>query len=185
MKTLDCIYTRSSVRTYKSEQVPENDIKEILKAGSYAASGMNRQPLRYVVIQDKQVINELSETIKSTFLNNSDGTNSFAIEKMKDPDYSIFHKAPTLIFTFAAPNAVTPVEDGSLSVANMMLSAHEMGYGTCFIGFAAMLGEMKDFREMCKAPEDHKYLSCMSLGIPEGKVETHPKNDVNILNWKK
>jgi len=177
---LENIYSRSSVRKYKNEQVPDGDIKEILKAGSYAASGMNRQPLRFAVVQDKDLITNLSNEIKGIV---AGGAAPELKAKLLDPNYNIFHNAPTLIFTFASPDALTPVEDGSLAVSNMMLAAHSMNYGTCFIGFAAPLGNSDDFRKLCNVPEDHKYLSCVCLGTPEGIPEKHPKNDVKILNW--
>ena len=158
-------------------------MREILKAGSYAASGMNRQPLRFAIIQNKNIIDGLSEKIKEEFLKNSDGSNAGAVTKLSDPNYSIFHRAPTLIFVFAAPNALTPIEDGSLAVGNMMLAANSMGYGTCFIGFAAALGGSKEFKESCNIPHDHSYVACMCLGTPEGRPETHPKNDVVINQW--
>ena len=185
MDTMDCIYSRCSVRSYSEEQVPESIMKEILKAGSYAASGMNRQPLRFVVVQNREIIKRLSEKVKSDFLKNSDGSNSWAIAKMNDPSYHLFHNAPTLVFVFAAPDALTPIEDGSLAVGNMMLAANSMGYGTCFIGFARALDGSKGFRECCKVPDDHTYVACMCLGKPKGEPEKHPKNDVQIVNWMK
>jgi Nitroreductase len=177
---LENIYGRSSVRKYKREQVPDDDIKEILKAGSYAASGMNRQPLRFVVIQEEKMIECLNDKLKETHLKTA---SSEFRDRLSNPDYNIFHKAPALIFVFAAPDAVTAVEDGALAVSNMMLAACSMNYGTCFIGLATPLGNYDDFRKKCGVPEDHRYLSCMCLGTPDGVPEKHPKNDVKLLNW--
>ena len=177
---LENIYGRSSVRKYKREQIPDDDLKEILKAGSYAASGRNRQPLRFTILQDKKVIRDFDERLKEIYAR--EAAPEFKA-MLSDSDYSIFHNAPTLIFTFASSDAVTPIEDGSLAVSNMMLAAHSMNYGTCFIGLAVPLDNFDDFRKICNASDDLKYLSCICLGIPDGTPEKHPKNDVKILNW--
>jgi len=187
-EALKNIYARASVRKYKSDMVPEGDIKEIIKAGFHAANGMNRQAIEFVVIENKgsifkynrKAINIFAEMVKAS------GQSNPMIEKMvDDPKADIFYGAPALVFVFTNPSAVTPVEDGSLAVGNMMLAAHSMGYGTCFIGFASGLGDDKEFRKECNVPDGHRYIACMTLGKPDGKVEAHPRSEVKILKWIK
>ena len=182
------IYTRASVRKYRSDKVPEGDIKEILKAGFHAANGMNRQAIEFAVMENKDFISKYNRKAIDLYAEKmrASGQSNPMIEKMaKDPKTDIFYGAPTLIFVFANPSAVTPVEDGSLAVGNMMLAAHSMGYGTCFIGFASFLGDDMEFRKECNAPDGHKCIACMILGKPDGEVETHSRSEVKILNWIK
>ncbi len=185
MDIFDAIYGRSSVRRYKKEKVPEKDVEEILKAGFHAANGMNAQALRFVVMQDQKKISEFSNKARLTLLNSGANFPPHIMERMKDPSMDIFHGAPSLIFIFASPEALTPVEDGSLAAGNIMLAAHAMGYGTCFIGFAGALGNDPEFRKECNVPEDHRHIACLLLGKPEGDVEKHPRSDVKILKWMK
>ncbi|MDR3074524.1 MAG: nitroreductase [Candidatus Methanoplasma sp.] len=186
--TLRSIYGRSSVRKYKEDKVPEEDIREILKAGFHAANGMNRQAIEFAVMENKnsrskysrKAISRLAEEAKAA------GHSNPMIERMAaDPASDIFYGAPAVIFVFADQNAVTPVEDGSLAVGNMMLAAHSMGYGTCFIGFAAGLGGDDEFLKECGVPDNHRYIASMILGKPDGDIDKHPRSDVRVLKWIK
>ena len=181
-ETLGSIYGRASVRKYKAEKVPDEDVKEILKAGFHAANGLNRQALEFVVMENKETIQKYSKKGAAIF-----------IEMMKasgqpgpiNPPADMFYGAPAIIYVFANPTALTPVEDGSLAVGNMMLAAHSMGYGTCFIGFAAGLGYDEEFRNECKVPEGHSFVACMILGKPDGNIERRPRPEPKILCWNK
>jgi len=187
-ETLKNIYSRASVRKYKADKVPDGDIKEILRSGFHAANGMNRQAVEFVVIEDKDVISRYNRKAISLYaeMMRAMGQPNPMIESMaNDPKADIFYGAPTVIFVFTGPSAVTPIEDGSLAVGNMMLAAHSMGYGTCFIGFASGLGNDNAFRKECSVPDSHKYIACMILGKPEGDVEKHSRSEVKILKWVK
>ena len=182
------IYSRASVRKYKADKIPDDDIREILKAGFHAANGMNRQALEFAVIENKETIkkyNRKAIILYSEMLKAAGHTNPMVENLVKDPNADIFHGAPILIFVFSNPSAVTPVEDGSLAVGNMMLAAHSLGFGTCFIGFAWGLGNDDEFRKEINLPDDHKYLACMTLGKPDGEVATHSRSAVKILKWIK
>lgn len=187
MNVMDAIYGRSSVRNYKNEQIPEEDIREILKAGFHAPNGMNCQSIRFVVIQDPKYISELNTTVKVKLLASEHAQNypQHILASLNDPKSSVFHGAPTLIFLFSTPEVATPTEDGALAVGNMMLAAYSMGYGTCFVGFAGVLGEDDEFRKKCDIPKDYIYQACMLLGKPNGTIEKHPRGDVKILKWIK
>ncbi|MDR1404779.1 MAG: nitroreductase family protein [Candidatus Methanoplasma sp.] len=187
-ETLGSIYERSSVRKYKSEKVPENDLREILKAGFCAANGMNRQAIEFAVMENAGSIFKYSRKIISKLAEEArhSGNSNPIINRMaEDPAADIFYGAPAVIFVFAGQNAITPVEDGSLAVGNMMLAAHSMGYGTCFIGFAAGLGHDTEFLEECGVPAGHRYVACMIIGKPDGNIEKHPRSDVKIIKWIK
>ncbi len=182
------IYSRASVRSYKPDKVPDSDIKEIIRAGFHAANGMNRQAVEFVVIENKDSISKYNRKAINLFaeMSRASGHPNPMVEKMaSDPKADIFHGAPAIVFVFTNPSAVTPVEDGSLAVGNMMLAAHSMGYGTCFIGFAAGLDKDPEFRKECKVPDGYKYIACMILGRPDGDIEKHSRSDVKILNWLK
>jgi len=187
-EVLKNIYSRASVRRYTADKVPETDVREIIKAGFHAANGMNRQALEFVVLENGDLIkkyNRKAITLYADKLKAAGHSNPKIESMVENPDADIFYGAPMLIFVFANPSAVTPVEDGSLAVGNMMLAAHSMGYGTCFIGFAEGLGNDKEFRNELKVPDGHSYLACMTLGKPDGYVETHSRSEVKMLSWVK
>lgn len=187
MDVMSAIYGRSSVRSYKEEPVPEEDIREILKAGFHAPNGMNCQSLRFVIIQDEEAISKLSENVKAALLTSERvlGYPQHIIMSLRDPETNVFHHAPTVVFVFSTPEVATPIEDGSLAVENMMLASYAKGYGTCFIGFAGVIGNNVEFRKEFEIPKDYLYCACMILGKPNGNPEPHPRSDVKIIKWVK
>ena len=59
-QVLECLETRRSVRKYKKEQIAEEQLQAILKAGTYAPTGMGAQSPVMVVVQDPELIRKLS-----------------------------------------------------------------------------------------------------------------------------
>ena len=114
---LDKMKTRRSVRKFKSDMLPKEIIKKIVEAGTYAASGMNRQPGLIVAVTNKKLRDKLSKM-------NADimGANT-------DP----FYGAPVVLIVLADKSAQTYLYDGSLVMGNLMLAAHELGIGSCWI----------------------------------------------------
>ncbi|MGI5964916.1 MAG: nitroreductase family protein [Candidatus Methanomethylophilaceae archaeon] len=185
-KVTENIYTRVSVRNFKDEKVPRDTVMAILDVGCHAPSSMNRQALAYGIVENKEKAYEYSERAKRLRVEGEEmkgNPNSYVIEKLSDPDYNIFFNSPVQIFIFASPEATAPIEDGSMAAQNMMLAAHSLGYGTCFIGFAQGLGRDTEFRNDLDIPEDYTYVGALVLGRPAESTEPRPKKSPRITRW--
>ena len=114
---LDVIKTRRSIRKYKPDMVPKEIIDKIVEAGTYAATGMGQQSPIILAVTNKEMRDKLSKW-------NADimGTDT-------DP----FYGAPVVLVVLADKNRPTAVYDGSLVMANLMLEAHDLGIGSCWI----------------------------------------------------
>ena len=117
-EVLNCLETRRSCRAYRPEQVPEEALQEILRAGLYAPSGMGRQSVKLLAVQDPAAIAAL-ERLNGGVLGS--------------PDAHPFYGAPTVCVVFADTSVGTWVEDGSLVIGNMLAAAHSLGVGSCWI----------------------------------------------------
>ena len=133
-ETLKNLEERRSIRKYKDEQIRDEQLNEILEAGTYAQTGMGAQSPVMVVIQDKETIRELSKMNADVM-----GTNS-------DP----FYGAPTVIVVLADKNRLTYVEDGSLVMGNLMNAAHAVGVDSCWIHRAKEVFESEKGKELLK-----------------------------------
>lgn len=185
---IENINARVSVRDFKDEKVPKETVMKILDAGCHAPSAMNRQALVYGIVENRKKAYEYSERAKKLRIEGEklkSSPNPYVIEKLSNPDYNIFFNSPVQIFVFASPEAVAPIEDGSLAAQNIMLAAHSLGYGTCFIGFAQGLGRDTEFRNDLKIPDDYTYVAALVLGRPVGSPEPKPKKDPEISCWVK
>lgn len=60
MEVMEAILTRHSTRSFTDKPVPKETLEEIASAGTYAASGRNRQPVLIVAVTNPELIAELS-----------------------------------------------------------------------------------------------------------------------------
>lgn len=116
-ETLHSMRERRSIRSYKPEQISEEELNAVLEAGIYAPTGMGMQSPQIVVVQDKETIDYLSR------LN----------AKVMGSDDDPFYGAPTVLIVFADSQRGTYVEDGSLVMGNLLLAAYAAGLGSCWI----------------------------------------------------
>jgi nitroreductase len=98
--------------------VDEDALQAILEAGTYAATGMNRQSPVMVVVQDPEAREKLRK-MNAAILGN--------------PDTDPFYGAPTVVVVLADANVSTCLEDGSLVMGNLMNAAHSVGVDSCWI----------------------------------------------------
>lgn len=137
------ILNRRSIRKYKNDSIPDEYINEIVKCGTYAPSGMNRQSSIILVIKDKETRDKLS------------ALNAKIMGANTDP----FYGAPVILIVLANKDIPTYIYDGSLVMANMLLAANSLGLGSCWIHRAKEMFETKEGQDLLK-----------SLGI-EGNYE--------------
>lgn len=64
-ETIKTILTRRSIRKYKSEQIPDDIMKQIVEAGLYAPSAMGRQPCHVVIVRSFDKIAEVNAQVKA------------------------------------------------------------------------------------------------------------------------
>ena len=190
------IYLRRSVRDYKPNDVPDDIIRELIKVGTYAPSAGNKQPWRFVVIKNREIIARLSGRAKKMWLDTvsenpnpdvkmlADAEVKMLANAMKMPEFNIFYNAPVLILIFAAPGAFSPQDDCAAAAENMMLAARSLGIGSCWIGFGMPLGSDADVLQELKVPEDHRLMAPLIFGYPVKDVQMAPQRKEDVtLNW--
>ena len=110
---------RRSIRKYKSEMVPQDVLDKIIEAGLYAASGKGTQNTIIIQVTKKELRDEIAE------MNRKIG----GWEEGFDP----FYGAPAMLIVLAKKDWPTGIYDGSLVMGNLMLAAHDLGIGSCWI----------------------------------------------------
>ena len=182
------IYLRRSVRDYKPNDVPDDIIRELIKVGTYAPSAGNKQPWRFVVIKNREMIARLSGRAKKLWLDTvgekSNPDVKMLANAMKMPEFNIFYNAPVLILIFAAPGAFSPQDDCAAAAENMMLAARSLGISSCWIGFGMPLGSDEAVLQELKVPEDHRLMAPLIFGYPVKDVQMVPQRKEDVtLNW--
>lgn len=133
--TINDILTRRSVKKYKSAPVPQEIIDKIINAGLYAANGMGTQSPIIIQVTNKEMRDKLSKM------------NADVMGANTDP----FYGAPAVLVVLADKNRPTAVYDGSLVMGNLMLAAHALGIGSCWIHRAKEEFESEDGKEILKS----------------------------------
>ena len=126
--------TRRSCRNFKSETIPSEILEKILRAGTFAATGRNRQSPIIIAVTNKELRDEISLWNRKIM-----GTDS-------DP----FYNAPVILIVLADKNIPTYLYDGSLVMGNLMLAAHACGVASCWIHRAKEEFESREGKELLK-----------------------------------
>lgn len=134
-EVLEAIKTRRSIKKFKPDPIPEEYIEQIIEAGTYAASGMNEQAAIIVAVTNKDIIQLLST----------------ANAEIKGVSSDPFYGAPVVLVVLASSSRLTRVEDGSLVIGNMMLAAHSLGIGSCWIHRAKETFERPEWKAWLKS----------------------------------
>ena len=181
-----CIKGRRSVRAYEERPVPKDVVEAILEAGIWAPTGMNRQPWRFIIIEDRSVIKFISDETKKA-VREMMPSMSKRSEAQEDRDWVCFN-APMLILICAETKAmaqIVPIDliDSVLAAQNMSLKAYDLGLGTCYMGFIHLLTRKPDVLRKAGMPEGYELMVPLILGYPKNKQGPGKRNNPNILKW--
>ena len=151
---IEAMKARRSVRAFRPDPIPEELLSQVLEAGTYAASGMNGQSPTILAVTNCEVRDELMR-INAEIIGN--------------PGSDPFYGAPVVLTVLADPSRPTHVYDGSLVIGNLMLAAHALGLGSCWIHRAKETFERPDGKALLARyglPENLVGIGNCALGYP-------------------
>jgi nitroreductase len=167
---IEAIKSRRSVRDYLDKQVSEDAVNQVIDAGIHAPTALGLQPWNFVVISGKDIIKEISDHIKPMVQEHlKDSTEQLAKdlkEKMKNKDFNLFYDAPVLILVMHNRDDKLADYDCALCAENMMLAAHSLGLGSCWIGAGAFIQQSPELLDDLDIPHDFKIVAPIILGYP-------------------
>jgi len=180
MDVLKAISDRRSHRAYKREQIPEETLSAILRAGLEAPSARNHQPWQFTVVQDPVLIQEVHDEAAAVI--GKDGSPRFT-----DPDFQMFYRAPTVIFLFGEKEFPWTQVDCGIAVENMALAAEGLGIGSVILGLPkpAFMGEKADeLRSRLECPEGYDFVIALALGYATDTKDAHDLREEKIHRIK-
>ena len=166
-QTLELMETRRSIRRFKPDQVPNELIDQIVTAGTWAATSRNLQSPIILAVTNKEVRDRLSRWNAEIM-----GTSS-------DP----FYGARVVLVVLADKSVPNRIYDGSLVMGNLMLAAHSLGLGSCWIHRAKEEFESEEGRELLKSlgiEGEYEGIGHCVLGYVDGE---YPKAPERKENW--
>ena len=167
---LSTIMARRSVRKYLDKPVEHEKLETIVRAGINAPSGMNRQPWIVRVVEDPQLIADVTEVYKEV--------NAEQVKRDKDFK-NMFRNAPNLICVCTPANGGGELDAGLLG-ENMMLAAQAMGLGTCCLGgpvrFLVSNEKARFFIDRLDIPSDYRLNYIIAIGYPDEQPAAKPRD---------
>ena len=166
MELTDTMLKRRSVRQYTDEPIPEDKLKQILTAGLIAPTSMNRKPCEFIVVQEKMMLNKLSQ--------------------VKEYGSAMIADCHTAIVVIASERkADTWIEDSSIALSYMSLMATNLGIGNCWCQVhLRKTGDGQDaehaVRELLALADEYRIVGILPLGIPAVEMKPHTWDEADF-----
>jgi nitroreductase len=159
MDALEAIQKRRSVRKFTGDIVPRADLEKIIDAGRLAATGSNRQPWEFIVVTNREMMDQL--TVVGKWM----------------------RKAGAIIAVVLDPYSRWWLEDGSAAIENILLASTALGYGSCWVeGDALPLEE--EFKTLLSIPKGKRLLALIPIGVPAEWPTIEKRPLESVLHWQ-
>ncbi len=153
MSSIDFILTRRSIRHYEIKDISQGVLQQILEAGRQAPSAANRQPVRFVVVNDRDLLKILCDTLITRFVK----------------------YAPVAIVGCADVKSLLTgkwaVVDATIAMQNMVIAAWTLGVGSCWIGAC----NEEKVKELLRIPDKWKVVALITFGYPAEQPKPRKK----------
>lgn len=167
---LDCIMTRTSVREYTDNQVPDSIVETLLKAAMAAPTAMNKQPWQFIVVTDKAVREAIAEA-----------------------DRHIHAKEAPLVIVTCGDLAKEEdgegrdfwIQDVSAATENILLAAHAQGLGAVWCGIHPIKAREKAIADILGLPKGIIPLSAVCIGYPAHEHQPKDKWNPKAVHYDK
>lgn len=166
MEALECIKTRRSVRKFKYKDISEDDLAKILEAASYAPSSGNLQNWEFVIVKNTAQKKRIAENCLGQ---------------------KFISTAPVIVVICSNQDKITPygergktlfaIQNTSAAAQNLMLAAHSLGIGSCWIGAF----EPEGLSEILNLPGNVIPMAVIPIGYPEGSTRVTPRETLENI----
>lgn len=165
MTIAQVIRDRRAQRDYLDQPVTPATIDALIATAVWAPSGMNAQPWRFIVVDDRATLTQWAELAKAHLA--ADAATPAALRPaLADPAFNIFYNAPVLVVICATtPDPMAKI-DCCLAAQTFMLAAHEAGLATCWIGLAQPWLDSPAGRERLGFGDEAHPVAPLLLGWP-------------------
>lgn len=184
---MDVLYQRRSVRNFTPQMIEQSCVRMLLDAAVQAPTAKHIEPWAFVVIQDKNLMNRISDSVKEMARLEVQGIDTPSAQRARDrannPNYNSFHNAGTLILICSKTSDRFEAADCWLAAENLSLAAFANGLGTCVIGSAVAALNTPEWKAELKIPAKMTVIAPLTLGVPAGENPPVSRKPPEILAW--
>ena len=176
----EVMQARRSVRSYEEKPVEMNVIKSLIAESTLAPSAGNSQPWKFIIINNKEIMAQVSAESKQNLLNriasNPEDPAKTYEQMLKKEDFNVFYNAPALVLIVGDEKIKNLVSDCSLAACYLMMAAAEKGLGTCWVNLGGYIKSTELINKL-GIPDGHTIVAPIILGYP-AKIPSAPKRNV-------
>ena len=176
-ETLKTIQTRYSCRSFNDVPIEKEKVNAIALSGVQSPSGLNLQPWKIIVLQNKEMIDEMDKTLMNKLASLEDTS---IYERMMNRGGNVFYNAPCMFIVAKVPGKDL---DCGIVVENMALAASSLDLGNVICGMAAMV-----INDECGAaykekliPEGYEFGIALLVGYPVNPEGTPHEPDMSKI----
>jgi nitroreductase len=204
------ILRRRSTRIFKKKQVPADLVRRILEAGRFAPTAGNYMHWRFSVVRDPKMIKEMDDDAFNTTAKMGEYLNYWkrpylkpivkvlqykypnelhpiphgVLKLMSEKSFKPFWDAPTLILLYKDVRGIgNPDLDLGICGQNMILAAHSMGLGTCWVGLVKALRFSPRWKKLLDIQYPYSLEQAICVGYPVGEADGFVERDTHAIDW--
>lgn len=184
--------SRRSIRLFRSDPVPREQITRLIEIARYAPSGHNSQPVHWIVYSDPGQIKRLAglvvDWMRVKIAQQDEMANFFdmsaLVERWEDGQDIVLRKAPVVVVTHGREGRLSQYAS-IIAITYLELAALPFGLGSCWAGFFNVAAN--DYQPLAEAlalPRGHKTYSALMLGRPLYSYHRLPLRNKPSITWR-
>jgi nitroreductase len=187
MSLYEAILARRSVRSYTTQPLEKGIISSLLEAAIRAPTAMHGEPWAFVIIEDKQLLRNLSDQAKPMLLrmmhHQHQHQQAFKLFELPgNQNFNIFYNAGTLILICGNTKIYSSEADCWLATENLILAACAMGLGSCIIGCALPILNLAETKIKLGIPHEFTVVAPIVIGYPDDTPTPTSRKHPRILS---
>lgn len=175
--TIRAILERQSIRSYKPNQITEDELKTLMAAALRAPSGRNGQPCNVRFVQNSEMLHQMHLDFKDLV-----GWDTPAYTRSDTNPF--YHNAPTFVMIFAEDKSDI---NAGIMIENICVAAKSLSIGSCIVASVGSLMNHErgnKWKKELNIPESYVYLIGACIGYPDEKPEPKPRDENKIQRIK-
>jgi len=164
---LNFVFSRRSIRAYGSEHVGKNLVRDLLEAAMAAPSAAAKDPWEFVVIQNRDMLAKSAEGLP-----NGKMLARAAVGIIVCGDLRRAHDG---LLSYL-------LQDCSAAVENLLLAAHALGLGACWLGVHPREDRIAHIRTVLNIPDAVVPVAAIAIGWPVESQEPRTRYRENAVH---
>mgnify|MGYP006283151899 FL=1 len=200
MELEKAIKQRTSIRTFKDDSIPVDDLKKMVQMGGTAPSVNNYQPWKFYVITNRSLMAKMADLVKDKIeqIPENQSKASRNIKSQVEWFATFFENAPALIalsmekYESVLEKGVTvshedinklrnypDIQSAGAAIQNILLTAVDMGYGACWLSAPMMAKD--GLESLIEVEEPYHLVAFVAVGVPEKDMKPKEKKPLEEI----